>query len=121
MNDTDLSSSVCADYTPSRSKVKQSFTASAIENLLKRKDSKKQFIVIENNLKKSSSTARRRLDFPLNKSKMAYMNVFTVSVAVFNVRQLIRFNQMEVAALNTCCAMFVQNQNHYLKTLREDL
>ena len=50
MNDIDLSSPVCTDYTPSRSQVKQSFTASAIENLLKRKDSTKQFIVVENNL-----------------------------------------------------------------------
>ena len=64
MNDIDLSSPVCIDDTPCRSQVKQSFTASSIENLLKRKDSIKRFIVIENNLKKNSSTAWSTFGFP---------------------------------------------------------
>ena len=38
-----------------------------IENLLKRKDSKKQFIVIENNLKKCSSTAWLTFGLPARK------------------------------------------------------
>ena len=64
MSDIDLSSPVCIVDTPCRSQVKQSFTASSIENLLKRKGSTKQFIVIENNLKKSSSTAWSTFGFP---------------------------------------------------------
>ncbi|CAF1455113.1 unnamed protein product [Rotaria sordida] len=55
MTDIDLSSPISIDDSPSRPRIKQTFTTSSIENMLKRKDNRKEFMVIENNQKKSSS------------------------------------------------------------------
>ncbi|CAF4086103.1 unnamed protein product [Rotaria sordida] len=55
MTDIDLSSPISIDDSPCRSQINQTFTTSSIENMLKRKDNRKEFTVIENNQKKSSS------------------------------------------------------------------
>ncbi|CAF4313115.1 unnamed protein product [Rotaria sp. Silwood2] len=55
MTDIGLSSPILIDDSPSRSQINQTFTTSSIENMLKRKDNRKEFTVIENSQKKSSS------------------------------------------------------------------
>ncbi|CAF3317150.1 unnamed protein product, partial [Rotaria sp. Silwood2] len=55
MTDIGLSSSILIDDSPSRLQINQTFTTSSIENMLKRKDNRKEFTVIENSQKKSSS------------------------------------------------------------------
>ncbi|CAF3962185.1 unnamed protein product, partial [Rotaria sordida] len=55
MTDIDLSSPISIDDSPCRSQINQTFTTSSIENMLKRKDNRKEFTVIANNQKKSSS------------------------------------------------------------------
>ncbi|CAF3341802.1 unnamed protein product [Rotaria sp. Silwood2] len=68
MADIDISSSICIDDSSPRSLVKQTFTTSSIEIMLKRKDEKKEYIVTENTLKKSS-TAWSNFGFPARLSK----------------------------------------------------
>ncbi|CAF5020772.1 unnamed protein product, partial [Rotaria sp. Silwood1] len=63
MTDIGLSSPILIDDSPSRPQINQTFTASSIENMLKRKDNRKEFKVIENNQKKSS-TAWATFGFP---------------------------------------------------------
>jgi hypothetical protein len=60
----DLSSSNSVDVSPSRTQKNQQFTTTSIEHLLKRKDSRKEFIIIENNQKKATSAAWSTFGFP---------------------------------------------------------
>ena len=63
MTDIDILCSTSVGACSSRSQVNQQFTASSIEQMLRRKDSRKEFIVIENNRKKCS-TAWSTFGFP---------------------------------------------------------
>ena len=60
----DLPSSNSLDASPSRTQKNQQFTTTSIENLLKRKDNQKEFIIIENNQKKATSAAWSTFGFP---------------------------------------------------------
>ncbi|CAF1476629.1 unnamed protein product [Adineta ricciae] len=62
--DIDITSSNSVEVSPSRTQKNQHFTTTSIEHLLKRKDSRKEFIIVENNQKKKTSTAWSQFDFP---------------------------------------------------------
>lgn len=62
--DVDLFPSNSLDASPSRPQKNQHFTATSIEHLLKRKDSRREFIVLENKQKKTTSAAWSTFGFP---------------------------------------------------------
>ncbi len=64
MSETDHSSSNLIDVSPSRTQKNEQFTTTSLEHRLRRKDSRKEFIVIENNQKKATSTAWSTFGFP---------------------------------------------------------
>ena len=64
MSDIQPSSVICIDISPSRSPINRQYTTSSIEFMLKRKDNRKEFIVIKNDQKKSSSIAWSTFGFP---------------------------------------------------------
>jgi hypothetical protein len=64
MSDIDVLFSNCPDSSSSSSNAIQRYTASSIENLLKQKDSLKQFMVISNDQKNLSSAAWSTFGFP---------------------------------------------------------
>ncbi|CAF1603766.1 unnamed protein product [Adineta ricciae] len=64
MAEADLSSVMPIDTSPANTLKDQAFTTTSLEHLLKRKDSRKEFIIVENNQKKAKSAAWSMFGFP---------------------------------------------------------